>query len=115
MDAAGRWKESPYSTEKRTMVWNEPREPPSGAAEGESMKYREAIATLNKLDKLTILDDTVPDETVLEAVSVILDMETINAVPKAALLNTLRWFWTKCVEEEMTVVEHDYTKAGNEA
>ena len=39
------------------------------------------------------------DDTVLNAVEKILSMETINATPKDALLNALRWFWDKTVEE----------------
>lgn len=74
------------------------------------MKYREAIEVCNSLDRKAIMEDAVSDDTVLDAVSVILDMETINAVPKQALLNVLRWFWEKTVDvdEPLTVVEHDY-------
>lgn len=43
------------------------------------------------------------DEEVLNAVEKILSMETINATPKQALLNALRWFWDKTVEE----VDHE--------
>ncbi len=35
----------------------------------------------------------------LAAVGTILDMATINAVPKEALLNVVRYFWAHCVEQ----------------
>lgn len=35
----------------------------------------------------------------IEAVGTILNMATINAVPKEALLNVVRYFWTHCVEQ----------------
>lgn len=35
----------------------------------------------------------------IEAVGTILDMATINAVPKEALLNVVRYFWAHCVEQ----------------
>lgn len=35
----------------------------------------------------------------IEAVGTILDMPTINAVPKEALLNVVRYFWAHCVEQ----------------
>ena len=71
------------------------------------MNYHYAIDILAKLDITEQHHFT--DEEVLTAVETILGMETINACPKVALLNALRWFWANCVEEEMTVVEHTYT------
>ena len=71
------------------------------------MNYHYAIDILAKLDITG--QHRFSDEEVLAAVETILGMETINAVPKVALLNALRWFWANCVEEEMTVVEHTYT------
>ena len=79
------------------------------------MKYVQAIDICKKLDRKSIEEDTVPESVVLDAVEIILGMETINAVPKEALLNALRWFWAKCVESPMTVVEYNYTKPKEEA
>jgi len=70
------------------------------------MNYTVAIGVLLSLNDSEKQYD---DDTVLDAVEKILSMETINATPKDALLNALRWFWANCVEEEMTVVEHTYT------
>lgn len=78
------------------------------------MKYVEAIAVCKNLDIKAIKDDSVPESVVLDAIEIILGMETINAVPKEALLNALRWFWAKCVESPMTVVEYNYTKPKDE-
>lgn len=77
------------------------------------MNYHYAIDILAKLDITE--QHRFSDEEVLTAVETILGMETINAVPKVALLNALRWFWANCVEEEMTVVEHTYTTPEEEA
>ena len=71
------------------------------------MNYHYAIDILAKLDITE--QPRFTDEEVLSAVETILGMETINAVPKAVLLNALRWFWANCVEEEITAVEHTYT------
>ena len=60
------------------------------------MKYTVAISVLLSL---TDSEKQYDDNTVLDAVEKILGMETINATPKAALLNALRWFWDKTVEE----------------
>lgn len=63
------------------------------------MTYTVAIGVLLSLGD--IQDFT--EEEVLNAVEKILSMETINATPKQALLNALRWFWDKTVEE----VDHE--------
>lgn len=63
------------------------------------MKYIQAIDICRKLGRKSIEEDTVPESVVLDAVEIILGMGTINAVPKEALLNALRWFWAKTVKE----------------
>lgn len=73
------------------------------------MKYVEAIKVCKSLDRNAIDNDTFSESVVLDAVEIILGMETINAVPKEALLNVVRWFWAKTVEAPMTVVEYNYT------
>ena len=60
------------------------------------MNYTVAIGVLLSLSD-SRQDFT--EEEVLNAVEKILSMETINATPKQALLNALRWFWDKTVEE----------------
>lgn len=60
------------------------------------MNYKVAIGILLSL---TDSEKQYDDDTVLAAVEKILSMETINATPKAAFLNALRWFWDKTVEE----------------
>lgn len=64
------------------------------------MNYTVAIGVLLSLSD-SRQDFT--EEEVLDAVEKILSMETINATPKQALLNALRWFWDKTVEE----VDHE--------
>lgn len=64
------------------------------------MNYTVAIGVLLSLSD-SRQDFT--EEEVLNAVEKILSMETINATPKQALLNALRWFWDKTVEE----VDHE--------
>lgn len=44
----------------------------------------------------------------IEAVGTILDMPTINAVPKEALLNVVRYFWAHCVEQVENGEEEEY-------
>lgn len=61
------------------------------------MNYKAAIDVLLSLKENESQFD---DDTVLDAVEKILSMETINATPKDALRNALRWFWAKTVEEE---------------
>lgn len=60
------------------------------------MNYTVAIGVLLSLGDIR---HKFTEEEVLDAVEKILSMETINATPKQALLNALRWFWDKTVEE----------------
>jgi len=60
------------------------------------MNYTVAIGVLLSLSDSR---QDFAEEEVLDAVEKILSMETINATPKQALLNALRWFWDKTVEE----------------
>ncbi len=62
------------------------------------MKYGLAISVLLSLEGESA--QRFSEDDVLDAIDTILGMETINAVPKDALLNALRWIWDKCVEEE---------------
>ena len=62
------------------------------------MKYGLAIFVLLSLEGESA--QRFSEDDVLDAIDTILGMETINAVPKDALLNALRWIWDKCVEEE---------------
>ncbi len=59
------------------------------------MNYKAAIDVLLSLKGSEAQFD---DDTVLDAVEKILSMETINATPKEALRNALRWFWAKTVD-----------------
>lgn len=59
------------------------------------MNYTVAIGVLLSLNDSEKQFD---DDAVLDAVEKILSMETINATPKDALLNALRWFWNKTVD-----------------
>lgn len=61
------------------------------------MNYKVAIGVLLSLNDSE--KQFFDDDTVLDAVNKIISMETINATPKDALLNALRWFWDKTVEE----------------
>lgn len=60
------------------------------------MKYGLAIGLLLSLEGESA--QKFSDDDVLDAIDTILGMETVNAVPKDALLNALRWIWDKCVE-----------------
>lgn len=62
------------------------------------MKYGLAISVLLSLEGESA--QRFSEDDVLDAIDTILGMETINAVPKDALLNALRWIWDKCVEFE---------------
>jgi len=59
------------------------------------MTYAEAIYVCKTIEKHD-------QDKVLSAVEKILSMTTINAVPKEALLNVVRWFWGNCVDQEET-------------
>jgi len=62
------------------------------------MKYVEAILICDHIDEQTIGKREIDEDTKLEAVEKILNMETINAVRKDTLLKIVRWFWDNCVE-----------------
>ncbi len=57
------------------------------------MSYGTAIHILLNINEYT-------EQEILKAVQKILSMETINATPKQALLNGLRWFFDNCTVEE---------------
>lgn len=64
------------------------------------MKYVEAILICDHIDEQTIGKREIDEDTKLEAVEKILNMETINAVRKDTLLRIVRWFWAHCVDVE---------------
>lgn len=58
------------------------------------MNYGRAIEICKRLNS-----EEHSESEFLEAVGTILNMATINAVPKEALLNVVRYFWAHCVEQ----------------
>lgn len=64
------------------------------------MTYIRAIRVCQRIEEYS-------EEEALQAIEKILGMETINAVPKEALLNVVRWFWKRCVTTTVEAEEKD--------